>query len=182
MQTDPRFINALAVEMTILTGQVVTGETTGYCSDFLHFQDGGNIAVNSSDALRFHMYAYRPEGVTVGTHDSPEMHVSKARHTEEIARDIYRRLYPQALEWWQKCRGDEETHIARKITIGRALVYLAPYITGKRESDSGESAEFWCGHVRAQVYSDETVHRIEISSCTLDQAARIFAILQEVTG
>jgi hypothetical protein len=173
-------LKAIAIELSLLTGEVVTTVLTDYWQDEIHFKDGALLAEKSQS--RFIFYPARPAWMTNGLHvsrDGGRITCDASRSPEAIAQDILRRLWPEALEYWQTCekaqvkRDDEVKKVGAMVETLQAHGMKCSTWTG-----SETQKDLYSDHVRLNL-SSSGIWEMKISNPTLEQSNKILEILGE---
>ena len=167
----------IALELTILTGSVITCEITDYWTNYFHFPDGGRIGITAQRPDQFHFYASSPKdyhGPTV--YDAPGMHCNSARTTASIAADIYRRILPAAREYWLNCIEAATKQAQQRAKILETLDLLHPYTNHDSLDSDGTSAR--ASNIRASMQINTSSIRLEAYSISPAEALAILEILE----
>lgn len=168
----------LAIELTILTGQVVTAEKGEGRFDYLHFEDGGKLSLYNSYG-RLEISPSRPTGIKVNCYDQTSITVSEARTPEAIARDIARRLLPEAREYWQRCRDQQKKYDADCASVREAVATLEAAGMRKSTWHGDETRAIMHGDDCKADISPSGIYSFDIHRLTVEQAVKILKILGE---
>jgi hypothetical protein len=180
MNKSADLIKSIAVELSILEGEVWTAEITGYYSDRLHGEKGEKLYIEISQG-RVHTSAGQPEGCTRNVSSPDKISANEQRSPEAIAQDIARRLIPQARDYWQKCRDEQARHDQKVKAITESCERLEGYGMKRNtwhNNPDDERATLYAENMKAEIYSDNEIYNFEISHITIDQAIQIIQILK----
>jgi len=180
LENRQELLNALAHELSLLTGENITGLDIDYWLAFLIFPDGGKIGMSTSDPKKFKFYACAPDTCHVSMGDRPEIGVGAARTSEAIAADIIRRLLYAAREYWQRARDAQTRREQEQTRVKQTCAVLAPYMDSRLGGDETRASLYskGAGGFRADVYHDGKVHDFRISELTPEQAIYIMEYLR----
>lgn len=175
-------IKSIAVELSILEGEVWTAEITDYYLDRLHGERGEKLYIECSNNRVF-THAAQPDGCSrhVQSPDTLRVSANANRTPEAIAQDIQRRLIPQARDYWQQCRDEQARHNQKVKEIHESVARLES-LGMKRSTwystDDDERAQVHAENMKAEIYSNNEIYNFEISHITIDQAIQIIQILK----
>lgn len=174
---------AIAIELTMQTGAVITSKVTDNIYDELIFPDGTiNAELNNDNRWYFH--PDRPQGTPPNTSgpDYSKISIDAARPPEAIARDLLRRLYPSAREYWHGWKVITEKH-ARDLAQVTATVEALEAAGMTRSTWRGrDTSPYMHGTgIEVEIYTSGP-HNIKISSATLQQVIKILDILHRPVG
>ena len=174
-------MSELAIELTLLTGEVVTSEKTDYWYNYLIFPDG---RLGTNEKKRFEITAIRPEGCAHRVDGPKSITVDPSRPLPDIARDIARRIIPDARAYWQKSKEAEEEHneeVRKTCELVDEFAALGLRSGGYYNDRYDQGARLYGKQVEIEVYSGQRIYYLKISEPTKEQTIKIIKLLQELT-
>jgi len=173
-------IKSIAVELSILEGEVWTAEITDYYSDRLHGEKGEKLYIEISQG-RVHTSAGQPKECTRQLRSPDKISANAKRTPEAIAQDIARRFMPQARDYWQRCRDEQARHDQKVAAINESCEKLEAEGMKRNtwhNNPDDERASLYADNLKIEIYSDNEIYNFEISHITIEQALRILELLK----
>lgn len=173
-------VKSIAVELSILEGEVWTAKITEWHSDEIETERGDVLHVEPSNG-RIITSAGRPRGIDRNMFNYPRVTSDASRTADAIARDIQRRLLPDAREAWTKCRAEQEKYNAEVKRVQETCARLEKIgFHHSGFSNPGDNrADLWgSDHIRrATIYSDGLINSLELHNLTVEQVEIIASLL-----
>jgi len=173
-------LQEIAIELTLLTGEVVKAALSDTWYDELHFPQG-IIQTEIAHTGRWIFLPVRPAYLVSGTHVEyrrESITCSTDRTAKAIARDISRRLVENALEYWQACEKAHAKRLADIQRVNNLVERFKPYgCKSYHWKNSETQAEIHNDKAKLEISSYSGIWKMTIDQPTPEQAEKILQIL-----
>lgn len=169
----------LAIELGMLTGEVITGEDQEHYYVYLIFPEG---KLGLHEGKRLEVHALQPDGCTQVIPAPQKITLDPSRPLEAIARDITRRILPEARAYWTAAR-EAQAEYMREIERTRefAASWKARGLRTTGYQSDSSSPTFYGSRIEIRTCSKQTIHKIIITDPTEAETLKILQLLGETT-